>query len=401
MLILGIETSCDETAVSLIDVKEEQGRKLFKVLQNAVLSQVSLHAQYGGVFPMMAKREHAKNLPKLIQSVLSEANILIKKESNIDEEKAKQVKDLVGEKESILYQSLLEESSIWNTDNFSQKIEAITVTSGPGLEPALWVGINCARALSHLWQAKIVPTNHMEGHIISSLFDTGSMSDFTELKDIEFKALAILISGGHTELVEIDSFSTYKVIGKTRDDAIGEAFDKVARLLHLPYPGGSELSKLAQIERIKHPEKRTNYSLPRPMINSHDYDFSFSGIKTAVLYMTKKIEDLNEDIKCQIAREFEDAVTEVLIKKVTDVILNSEIKTLIIGGGVIANNHIRKEFENLSQKYNISLLLPTKELSTDNALMIALAGSINFINNKDRYKISTETDIKANGNMTF
>ncbi len=390
MIILGIETSCDETALSLLEVTEKNNERTYKVLNNAVLSQVKIHEQYGGVFPMMAKREHAKNLVPLLYSVLSESQFLIKDISNNNEEHQKVISDILAAKEPELLKAFLAHPELFN----APKIDAIAVTQGPGLEPALWVGINFAKALSQVWNIPLIPVNHMEGHITASLLKDSSYQASHTLHSIEFPALALLISGGHTEFVLMHSFGTYEIIGKTRDDAVGEAFDKVARLLGLPYPGGPEISNLAAKERIEFPESRGNYPLPRPMIHSGTADVSFSGLKTAVLYTLKKIPDLTSDIKRQIAREFEDAVVEVLISKTNHVLDNYNISTLIIGGGVIANKRIRAAFTTLAEERTIPLLLPATNLSTDNALMIAIAGSFKTADMANAHII-------ANGNMAL
>lgn len=253
-------------------------------------------------------------------------------------------------------------------------IERIAVTQGPGLEPALWTGILFARELSEKLNIPIIPVNHMEGHIFASLLtQSAPHNDFKELKRIEFPALAVLLSGGHTEIVSIEEMEKYKVLGSTVDDAIGEAFDKVARMLNLPYPGGPEISKLAEQARVEN--IKNEIKLPRPMIHSKDLKFSFSGLKTAVLYTLKNIGEPSIDQKKDTAREFEDAVTEVIISKTKSAIEDNEVRTLIVGGGVVANTHIRKSFENLTKEKNIPLLLPTVGLTGDNALMIALVGT--------------------------
>lgn len=326
MILLGIETSCDETALCLLEEKNSE----FRILGNIVHSQIELHKEYGGVFPILAKREHIKNLP-------------------------------------IIYKKLLEDAQITE-----DKIEAIAVTEGPGLEPALWTGIVYAKELGEKLGVPIIPINHMEGHIVSSFLESAEASkEFKKLKPQEFPALAVLISGGHTEIVEVEKLGSYKILGRTRDDAIGEAFDKVARMLNIPYPGGPEISKLAEEARKEKLPK--TITLPRPMIHSRDLDFSFSGLKTHVLYMLRENE-LAPLLAKEIAREFEDAVTEVLMSKVTQAIEEYECKILIVGGGVIANTHIRKAFESLGEKYDIPLYLPAPGLTGDNALMIALAG---------------------------
>lgn len=328
MITLGIETSCDETALCLLESKDGK----YRILGNIVHSQIDLHREFGGVFPMLAKREHIKNLPILYEKIL--------KDSGIDE----------------------------------GKIDRIAVTQGPGLEPALWTGILFAKELSEKLNVPIIPVNHMEGHIFASLLTQSTPhNDFKELRKIEFPALAVLLSGGHTEIVSIEEMEKYKVLGSTVDDAVGEAFDKVARMLNLPYPGGPEISKLAEQARVEN--IKNEIKLPRPMIHSKDLKFSFSGLKTAVLYTLKNIGEPSADQKKDIAREFEDAVTEVIISKTKSAIEDNEVRTLIVGGGVIANTHIRKSFENLAKEKNIPLLLPTAGLTGDNALMIALVGT--------------------------
>jgi N6-L-threonylcarbamoyladenine synthase len=327
MIILGIETSCDETALSLL----ERIRDEYRVLGNIIHSQVDLHQEFGGVFPMLAKREHIKNLP-------------------------------------ILYKKILEEGGV-----SEDQIDAIAVTQGPGLEPALWTGITFAKELSQKLEVSLIPVNHMEGHIFVTLLNEIS-KEFKPLKLLEFPSVALLVSGGHTEIVKINNIGEYEILGKTVDDAVGEAFDKVARMLNLPYPGGPEISKLGEEARQNNTPRKVKF--PRPMIHSKDLKFSFSGLKTAVLYHLKEKGEISDDEKKDIAREFEDSVTEVLISKMENVLENYECKNLIIGGGVIANKHIREEFEKLAHKYNLPLYLPLKGLSGDNALMIALVGAI-------------------------
>jgi len=346
MIILGIETSCDETALCILESKDNK----YRVLGNIIHSQIDMHKEHGGVVPMIAKREHTINLP-------------------------------------ILYKKILEESKI--NEN---SIERIAVTNGPGLEPALWTGILFAKDLGKRLNIPVFPINHMEGHIVASLLSESKVeSEFQDLKTIHFSALAILISGGHTEIVKVNSIGSYSILGSTVDDAIGEAFDKVARMLQLPYPGGPEISKLAELARENKIENKI--SLPRPMIHSKDLNLSFSGLKTAVLYSLKKIENINEEIKQDIAREFEDAVTEVIISKTRKAIEENGPQTLIIGGGVIANKHIRQSFEQLAEQYQIPLYMPVSGLSGDNALMIALVGAIKPSNDFEGFR--------AEGNLSL
>ena len=251
------------------------------------------------------------------------------------------------------------------------EIDLITVTSGPGLEPALWVGISFAKALAVVLDCPVVPVNHMEGHILAALYN---VVDDDALAPIAFPAIALLISGGHTELILMKDWAQYEKIGATRDDAVGEAFDKVARLMGLPYPGGPEIGRRAALARtaLLPPYKD---KLPRPMIGSDDYDFSFSGLKTAVRYAIDG-KEMTEEEKNAMSRDFEDAVTEVLIKKTTRAIDNFGAQTLIIGGGVSANNFIRRSFETelLASHPDVEIYLPHRNLSTDNSIMIALAG---------------------------
>ncbi len=351
MIILGIETSCDETALCLLEIQENDGDTKYRILGNIINSQINLHREFGGVFPMLAKREHIKNLPILFEQII--------KNSGVSE----------------------------------NKIERIAVTQGPGLEPALWTGILFAKELGEKLNIPVIPVNHMEGHIVSTLIlKSDTHEDFQSLKSIEFPSLALLISGGHTEIVKIEKIGSYKILGSTVDDAIGEAFDKVARMLNLPYPGGPEISRLAEIARDNNLENRIK--LPRPMIHSKNLNFSFSGLKTAVLYTLKELGNITDTQKQDISREFENSVTEVLISKTRAAIEDEWPKTLIIGGGVVANKHIRTAFESLAEGYSIPLYMPISGLTGDNAVMIALAGSMNTI------KPSSEGFI-AKGNLSL
>jgi N6-L-threonylcarbamoyladenine synthase len=237
----------------------------------------------------------------------------------------------------------------------------------------------------------------MEGHIASVLIQN------QDERKIEFPAMAVLISGGHTEIVKIESWGKYKVIGQTVDDAVGEAFDKVARILGLPYPGGPEISKLAEKARTENISKVAK--LPRPMINSNNLNFSFSGLKTAVLYYVRdnfsgSFENMTEDNKADIAREFEDAVVDVIKTKTKEALDENETRTLIIGGGVIANKKIKEVFTNLEKEYHgLVVKTPTKELSTDNSLMIAVTA---YLNIKLYPEILSKTNnIIAKGNLSF
>ncbi|MEO8638232.1 MAG: tRNA (adenosine(37)-N6)-threonylcarbamoyltransferase complex transferase subunit TsaD [Candidatus Taylorbacteria bacterium] len=408
MVILGIETSCDETAICLIETGEITPTLNFKVLGDELISQVNIHEHYGGVFPMMAKREHGKNLIPLFLKLLknsADSRFMIQDsgkenpKSNLPTYKLTNLQTIL-DREPELGEQFMKTL----VDMGKPAIDAIAITEGPGLEPALWVGINFARALSALWDIPVIPVNHMEGHIVSALVSAETADqrglnadtrrliskentppaltpNTLHLTPVHYPALALLISGGHTELVLIKKWKQYEIIGQTRDDAVGEAFDKVARILGLPYPGGPHISALAEKNRLRpnlqtyHLTNLQTVSLPRPMLHSKDYDFSFSGLKTAVLYLVRKITKITPKIKQEISMEFENAVTEVLIAKTERAIQEFGIETLILGGGVIANNHLRKAFDDLGKKMNVPVLIPPHNLTTDNALMIALAGA--------------------------
>ena len=388
MNILSIETSCDETAISIVKASGDLLNPSFELLANALFSQIELHKQYGGVFPNLAKREHSKNLVPLLEKVLNESNISMTLNKSCDFEKIKETLS----REVELYEKLFDFLKTLN--NKKPDIDLIVVTEGPGLAPALWVGISFAKALSLAWNIKVLGENHMKGHIVSALEIKDKKSDKEEeTNKIDFPAIALLISGGHTEIVHMQNWAEYKILGQTLDDAVGEAFDKVARMLGMPYPGGPEVSKMAKIAREENIEKKIK--LPRPMIKSDDLNFSFSGLKTAVLYTVEKNHLTQEFIK-DICREFEESVTEVLIYKIEKALVKSDAKTLIVGGGVISNTYIRENLERtIKDKFpNVKLKIAQKNLTTDNAVMIAMAGYISFISGKN---ISSE--IKAVGNL--
>lgn len=389
MKILSIETSCDETAVSLVEARGEYPETTFAILGNVVLSQAQLHAEYGGVFPNLAKREHSKNLAPILAEVFGQAGIAkADSPTPLTEEQTAHLKELLA-REPALFEAFME-----MIPQFVQPdINYIAVTAGPGLEPALWVGINFAKALSYIWNIPIIPSNHMEGHLLVSLLDEGYKKGVAHMQTVGFPLLGVLISGGHTELVLMDDIGSYKIIGATRDDAVGEAFDKVARMLDLPYPGGPHISRLAQ-----HGAEVPGLKLPRPMIGSDDYDFSFSGIKTAVLYKTREMGELSEQDKANISLEFQNAVSEVLLKKTVRAAREFGARTIIIGGGVSANTHIRDTFKNAIEKElpDTTFFVPNHELSTDNALMIAVAAYFQALRGD-----ATSENIVAEGNMVL
>ncbi|MBP7006934.1 MAG: tRNA (adenosine(37)-N6)-threonylcarbamoyltransferase complex transferase subunit TsaD [Candidatus Pacebacteria bacterium] len=378
MKILSIETSCDETGISLLECSGGVKNPTFKVLANALSSQAKLHSPYGGVYPNLAKREHIKNLPILLEKISKKTKL--------------------------------------------KKPDVIAVTSGPGLEPALWTGIVFAQELYKKWNVPVVPVNHMEGHIISPF---GSVKGNFKIPKINFPAISLLVSGGHTELILIKDWMDYKLIGETLDDAAGEAFDKVARMMELPYPGGPEISKIAeerrtlllkklgsatarargifQQENIRvFQEQGPEISLPRPMLKSKNYDFSFSGLKTAVLYLIKKINSTNElgkldeKTKSKIALEFENAIVETLVYKTKKAMEEYKSSTLIIAGGVASNTHLKRVMKKeLGKKINI--LLPGKGLATDNSIMIGMVGYMKYL--KKGGKFGNPKNIKAEGGL--
>jgi len=424
MRILGIETSCDESAVCLIDAHGDFKNDFrFQVLGNALISQIAIHAQYGGVFPNLAKREHAKNLVPLLEQTLQQAETLLRGDAS--------QKVTIAELQIILAREpeLLEKLVVFLQKYAQPEIDAIAVTVGPGLEPALWVGINFARALSLVWNIPIVAVNHMEGHIVSALIadtadERGLHAEQRRIKSLEqskrctlnavrYPLLSLLISGGHTELVLSEKWHDYKILGATRDDAVGEAFDKVARLLGLPYPGGASLSALAERARMNADKKdsridadgnlrksasnprKSAFQLPRPMLHDDTLDFSFAGLKTAVRRIVEANSPLTDEMKSGIALEFENAVTDVLVAKTMKAVDEYGIQTVLVGGGVSANSHIRAQLAAQLATADCKLLTPPVELATDNALMIALAGYFRAVK-KD---FSDPALLYANGNL--
>ncbi len=476
MITLAIETSCDETAICILETKEPFLE--YRILANVVHSQIELHKQYGGVFPIMAKREHARNIMPLIEAAFTQAKISTEligatRSTNENTSIENQITGILKEKEPELLAALIASPLFkqkpmsghgggrGNSGGTANNIDRIAVTRGPGLEPALWVGVNLARALGILWNIPVIGVNHMEGHIVGSLLPSSELSaDFKKIYEPALPALSLLISGGHTELVLVEKnlptrdvpaqdantsiappqnapALKYTVVGRTLDDALGEAFDKTARMLGLPYPGGPEISKLAEKARTTVGKGAASidvkpFTLPRPMIHSKNLDFSFSGLKTAVLYLIRELtkgdahpasnasrapstsnasnistepKQLSGTTKAEIAREFEDAVTEVIISKTEKAIEQYSARSLIVGGGVIANRHILSAVNNLAAKHSLTLYTPPQGVSGDNALMIALAShfSPSFTYNNDKNVTNSFSDIpfRAQGNLSW
>lgn len=365
MKILAIETSCDETAIAVLEAKPGAKSPRFKILSNIVSSQVQLHAPYGGVVPSLAMREHYRNITTCFEQALNEAYGKKKKEFDV-----------------------------------------VAVTMGPGLEPALWVGINFAKSIALAANKPIIGMNHLEGHLYANWLSN-------EAKNIKFPALGLIVSGGHTELVLIKNHGNYKLIGATRDDAAGEAFDKVAKLLGLGYPGGPIISKIAEEFKSKSQNQSSKFpantagkqvpsfkiELPRPMIHSKDYDFSFSGLKTAVLYLVKELNKKysTEEITPPIAKEFQDSVVDVLIAKTLRAAKEYKVKTILMGGGVTANKELRARMAEAVKKElsNIPLFVPDLKFSIDNASMIGAAAYFHAA----KKKFMKMEKIRANGTM--
>lgn len=354
MKILGIETSCDETSVAVLEVKNNK----VSVLSNVVSSQVKIHSPFGGVVPSLAAREHEKNLEPVFKKALSKAGIEM-------------------------------------TD-----IDLIAATVGPGLEIALWKGVNFAKNLAGLWKKPIIGVNHLKGHIYSNwlppLNKIKTLRSFSKVGP----ALNLIVSGGHTQIVLMTAHGKFKIIGETVDDAAGEAFDKVARMMNLGFPGGPAVAqKAAQSKRddimIYHRNgRRGKIKFPRPMVNSKNYNFSFSGLKTAVLYKIKEIGKLDDEIINEICQEFQQAVIDVLVSKTIRAAEEFRVKSVLLSGGVSANRLLRRTLQRKAKKLKVFYSQPDFEYTGDNAAMIALAGFY-------KYRASKKTDkkLKADPNL--
>ncbi len=329
MICLGIETSCDETSVSIV----KDGRE---VISNIVSTQIEIHKMYGGVVPEIASRKHLSNIAYVVEEALNTANMTF------------------------------------------DDIDYIGVTYGPGLVGALLVGVAYAKSLAYAINKPIVPTHHIEGHIAANYIT------YNELKP---PFMALVVSGGHSHLIHVKDYSKFEIIGKTRDDAVGEAFDKVARVLGLPYPGGPEVSKLAQNGKF-------TYKLPKTKFDN--YDFSFSGIKTAVINIAhKEGENLRrEDMACS----FETTVCEELTTNCFLAMKELGINKVVLAGGVSANRVIRHMIEEKAKEYGYEAYMPELKYCTDNAAMIASAAHYNFINGK-YYEIKDKLDLNAKANL--
>jgi len=335
MIILGIESSCDETAVAIYDGDPATGQG--QIAGEKIASQIETHARFGGVVPEVASREHLRALPPMVDELLKEASL---KWSDIDH---------------------------------------IAVTAGPGLMGALLVGTSYARAAGMVNNIPVMSVHHMEGHLLAPGLE-GELP--------EFPFITLLVSGGHTLLVHVKAIGQYEVVGQTLDDAAGECFDKAARLLGLPYPGGPEIAALAVDGNAKH------YSLPRPMLNRSNLHFSFSGLKTAVMYAVKGVgglECMRESDRRDMAAGVESAICEVLVKKSIYACLQTDAPRLVIAGGVAANQYLRGLLVELCGKQGIEVYLPHPRHCTDNAAMIAYAA---FQKIKNRVSVSDNWDAR-------
>ncbi|MFH1036714.1 MAG: tRNA (adenosine(37)-N6)-threonylcarbamoyltransferase complex transferase subunit TsaD [Patescibacteria group bacterium] len=341
MIILAIETSCDDTCIAIL--KSKMNGNNFEILSNIVSSQVKLHAKYGGVFPSLAKREHQKNLPMVLRKAVREAK--------------------------------------------NPKIDAIAATVGPGLEPCLWTGINFAKELAEKMNLPIVPVNHIEAHIIANFVRENPKSETRNPK--LFPAVCLVVSGGHTQLILMTGIGKYRILGETRDDAAGECFDKIARILGLGYPGGPAIARYAAQWKFEIRSTKSEIRLPRPMLNTKDYDFSFSGLKTAVLYLVKNLKlekKLTKKMVQEICFESQQSIIDVLIKKTMKAAKDYKAKTIILGGGVAANAELKKQFKEKIQReipYS-KFYIPDSQFCTDNAVMTATAAYFQWLRKKTK-----------------
>jgi N6-L-threonylcarbamoyladenine synthase len=466
MRILAIETSCDDTGVAILEatgifshgrvrisrVTQSGTSERFshaKLLADLVSSQTKVHAPWGGVVPMLAKREHQRNLLPLLKQALKETKLL--KISKFYPERSQRAKFLnlksILEREPVLQKRILPFLKKYQ----KPEIDLIAVTVGPGLEPALWVGVNFARVLAYFWNLPIIQVNHVRAHISANFIENKIGGVSNKL----FPAVALIVSGGHTQLILIKvSGGTpsegrpaspqlqrgerpdvcrdrvgvgarergtppdekkdfiYEILGETRDDAAGEAFDKAAKMLNLGYPGGPVISQQAakfnsQFPITKNPKnskiQNTKYKiqikLPRPMINSNDFDFSFSGLKTATLYLLQKMtKNQIKKLTPAICAEFQQAVIDVLIAKTIRAAKRYGAKSVILSGGVAANDLLRKNLSLATNYSSLNFLVPSKNYCTDNAAMIAYAAYLNLINKKQT-EFKSWQKLQAQGNL--
>jgi N6-L-threonylcarbamoyladenine synthase len=328
MKILGIETSCDETAASVV----EGNAKEVKILSNVISSQIEIHQKYGGVVPEIAAREHVLSILPVVNEALARAGI--------------------------------------KRSEAPKKIDAIAVTIGPGLITSLIVGVETAKTLAYVWKLPVVPINHVEGHIYANFIG--------DYKNIKLPAIILTVSGGHTMLVLMKMHGKLQTIGDTRDDAAGEAFDKAAKLMDIGYPGGPAIA--AEAAKFRGENK---IELPRPMINSGNFEFSFSGLKTALLYKLKKDKNWHNRIP-EYSQDFQQAIIDVLISKTIKAAKKYNVKTVMLAGGVAANTELRAQLKNAVEYKleDVNFIMPEMAYTTDNAAMVATAGYFKARNKK-------------------
>jgi N6-L-threonylcarbamoyladenine synthase len=329
-LILAVETSCDETAVAIV----RNGRD---ILSNVVASQIEIHKQFGGVVPEVASRHHVENITLVFDEAIQQAGIEI------------------------------------------DALDAVAVTKGPGLIGALLVGINAAKAFAYAHQLPIIGIHHISGHIYANHI----------VKPLEFPLMALVVSGGHTELVYMKDHYEFEVIGQTLDDAVGEAYDKVARVVNLPYPGGPQIDKLAQLGE-------ETYQLPRVMLNQDNFNFSFSGLKSAVINLVHNAKQRGEEIQPEnLATSFQASVVDILVGKTLRAIETYPVKQLLLAGGVAANSGLRNRLTEVMKNHpHIDLIIPPLKYCTDNAAMIGVSGTFAYL--KER-----RDDMSLNGKATM
>lgn len=339
MYILGLESSCDESAAAILQASGQRT----KILSNVIASQIDIHAQYGGVIPEIAAREHVLHILPSVETALKQAKILPK------------------------------------------DLKAIAVTQGPGLITSLIAAIETAKALAVVWNKPLIPVNHIVGHIYANFIN--------QMTPPKFPALALVVSGGHSNLIYMSDHYNFKIIGQTRDDAAGEAYDKAAKMLGLAYPGGPIIAEFAEKFRLL--KRPTEIELPRPMINSKDFDFSFSGLKTALLYKLQKDKQWKKRLP-EYCFAFEQAIIETLIAKTIKATSKYPVKSILLAGGVAANKALRNQLSlNIAEKFpKIKLYLPSTQFTTDNAAMIASAGYFRYYKEKDKSFIPFQ-DLKA------
>lgn len=314
MNVLGIETSCDETAAAVFSGPSTGAGG--RLLSHRLFSQVDMHAKYGGVVPELASRDHVRKVLPLIQEALAEAGVT------------------------------------------PEQIDGVAYTAGPGLVGALLVGASVARSLAYAWGRPALGVHHLEGHLLAPML---------EPEPPRFPFLALLVSGGHTLLAAVEGVGRYRILGSSVDDAAGEAFDKTAKLLGLPYPGGPALAKLAQSGRTG------RFKFPRPMLDRPGLDFSFSGLKTAVVVATKGL-DLDDATRADVAADFQQAVVDTLVAKCRRALEQTGLESLVVAGGVGANVQLRASLAELGQRLGVTVSYPRPAFCTDNAAMIAYAG---------------------------